>query len=97
MGKHPNTPSESDQGWNTDPFPSLRTMPKGWDMSELTAPSRQPSHASNSAKPAAAPSSETGNGYQPEKFSNPRTMPKGWDMSELMGLNPETSTSNGRE
>ena len=96
MSENPNTPSEPEKGWNTDPFPSLRTMPKGWDMSELTAPATPPANGSNGARPAASPP-ENGNGYVPEKFSNPRTMPKGWDMSELMGLNPTSSKSDGRK
>ncbi len=97
MSEHPNTPSETAPAWNTDPFPSPRTMPKGWDLSELIAAASQPESSANGATPSAATSPETGNGYQPEKFSNPRTMPKGWDMSELMRQAPTSAQSNDHQ
>ena len=77
-----------------DPFPELRTVPGGWDLSEL--PRYEPSTDSICADTATALAAEWIE-RKPNPFPEVRTFPGGWDLSDALALERKRMQKNNEQ
>jgi hypothetical protein len=84
-----NSRTDSHPEW-CDPFPEPRTLPIGWELSELPRIGRSPDMSTGLAV-AAVPDVLAAELMErlPDPFPEPRTIPCGWDLSDVLALERE--------